>query len=73
MVTKFELADPIIQNVIKAKEGDPCFLCHDPIHTPFVYWQGAGGHIALHPMCAKNLAVHLTLNGNDSETMRRVP
>lgn len=42
------------------KPTDDCFLCGDKLTGGvWIYWQGFGAQVWLHPACAKRLGDHL--------------
>jgi hypothetical protein len=40
-----------------------CFWCGNPLGPITVFWSACGGHLALHPACAKELGVIMIFEG----------
>lgn len=62
-----------------ARLADFCFLCHQPLTFPAVYWLGGspttppseGAEVWLHPECAKRLAARLMRDAKELEHGKR--
>jgi len=42
---------------------EDCFWCGNPLDPVTVFWHAAGGNLALHPTCAKELGVIMIFEG----------
>jgi hypothetical protein len=62
-----------------AKLADFCFLCHEPLTFPVVYWVGGslttpasdGAEVWLHPKCAKSFSASLMRDAKEVEGGKR--
>lgn len=59
-----EFADESIDVLVNDVLGKPCFYCGKPTQHPAVFWSGHFNppRIVLHPLCAKQWAVHLIMD-----------